>query len=139
MVKVAGVGIGSDSCEVDSTMVVGGGCKSWLIGAKSVEMDLKPQKATVTGLVEAKKVLKAAQSSGKKGELWWHNPLVKSVSYGVPHSMVAHPYAAGVYDRKAPPNFVRATTDPAVAHLIPVEEQSSLMFSDENPNACNIM
>ncbi|KAK4341421.1 hypothetical protein RND71_039922 [Anisodus tanguticus] len=98
-------------------------------GAKSVEVDLKQQKATVTGFVEPKKVLKAAQATGKKCELWPY----------VPYSMVAHPYATGVYDKKAPPNFVRATTDPAVAHLNPVEEQYSLMFSDENPNACNIM
>lgn len=100
-----------------------------LIGAKSVDVDLKQQKATVTGFVEPKKVLKAAQSTGKKCEIWPY----------VPYSMVAHPYAAGVYDKKAPPNFVRATADPAVAHLNPVEEQYSLMFSDENPNACNIM
>ncbi|TMW84543.1 hypothetical protein EJD97_024956 [Solanum chilense] len=98
-------------------------------GAKSVDVDLKQQKATVTGFVEPKKVLKAAKSTGKKCEIWPY----------VPYSMVAHPYAAGVYDKKAPPNFVRATTDPSVAHLNPVEEQYSLMFSDENPNACNIM
>lgn len=94
-----------------------------------MDVDLKQQKATVTGFVEPKKVLKAAKSTGKKCEIWPY----------VPYSMVAHPYAAGVYDKKAPPNFVRATTDPSVAHLNPVEEQYSLMFSDENPNACNIM
>ncbi|XP_009782213.1 heavy metal-associated isoprenylated plant protein 24 [Nicotiana tabacum] len=98
-------------------------------GAKSVDVDLKLQKATVTGFVEPKKVLKAAQATGKKCELWPY----------VPYSMVAHPYVAGVYDKKAPPNFVRATNDPAIAHLNPVEEQYTLMFSDENPNACSIM
>ncbi|KAL1561537.1 Heavy metal-associated isoprenylated plant protein 24 [Salvia divinorum] len=98
-------------------------------GAKSVDVDLKQQKATVYGYVDAKKVLAAAKSTGKKAEPWPY----------VPYTMVAHPYVAGVYDKKAPPNFVRATTDPEVAGLNPVEEQYTLMFSDENPNACSIM
>ncbi|KAK4434163.1 Heavy metal-associated isoprenylated plant protein 24 [Sesamum alatum] len=98
-------------------------------GAKSVDVDLKQQKATVYGYVDAKKVLKAAQATGKKVEPWPY----------VPYTMVAHPYVAGVYDKKAPPNFVRATNDPAVVALNPVEEQYTLMFSDENPNACSIM
>ncbi|KAK6130634.1 hypothetical protein DH2020_035609 [Rehmannia glutinosa] len=98
-------------------------------GAKSVDVDLKQQKATVYGYVDAKKVLEAAKSTGKKAEPWPY----------VPYTMIAHPYVAGVYDKKAPPNFVRATNDPAVATLNPVEEQYTLMFSDENPNACSIM
>ncbi|XP_031119626.1 heavy metal-associated isoprenylated plant protein 24 [Ipomoea triloba] len=98
-------------------------------GAKSVDVDLKQQKATVTGFVDAKKVMKAAKSTGKKCEPWPY----------VPYAMVAHPYVAGVYDKKAPPNFVRATNDPAIANLNPMEEQFTLMFSDENPNACSIM
>ncbi|KAG6422961.1 hypothetical protein SASPL_113344 [Salvia splendens] len=98
-------------------------------GAKSVDVDLKQQKATVYGYVDAKKVLAAAKSTRKKAEPWPY----------VPYTMVAHPYVAGVYDKKAPPNFVRATTDPEVAGLNPVEEQYTLMFSDENPNACSIM
>lgn len=92
-------------------------------------MDMKQQKATVYGFVDAKKVLEAAKSTGKKAEPWPY----------VPYTMVAHPYVAGVYDKKAPPNFVRATTDPEVVALNPVEEQYTLMFSDENPNACSIM
>ncbi|PIN02451.1 Copper chaperone [Handroanthus impetiginosus] len=98
-------------------------------GAKSVDVDMKQQKATVHGYVDAKKVLKAAKETKKKVEPWPY----------VPYTMVAHPYVAGVYDKKAPPNFVRATTDPAVANLDPVEEQYTLMFSDENPNACSVM
>ncbi|KAI3459996.1 hypothetical protein Pfo_016659 [Paulownia fortunei] len=98
-------------------------------GAKSVDVDLKQQKATVYGYVDAKNVLKAAQATGKKVEPWPY----------VPYTMIAHPYVAGVYDKKAPPNFVRATDDPAVVALNPMEEQYTLMFSDENPNACSIM
>ncbi|GER35977.1 heavy metal transport/detoxification superfamily protein [Striga asiatica] len=98
-------------------------------GAKSVDVDLKQQKATVYGYVEAKKVLAAAKSTGKKVEPWPY----------VPYTMVAHPYVAGVYDKKAPPNLVRATNDPEIVALNPVEEQYTLMFNDENPNACSIM
>ncbi|KAK3028835.1 hypothetical protein RJ639_037679 [Escallonia herrerae] len=102
---------------------------SSLKGVKSVDVDLKQQKATVTGFVEAKKVLKKAQSTGKKVEPWPY----------VPYNLVAHPYVAQVYDKKAPPGFVRKTEDPAIATLNPVEEQYTLMFSDENPNACSVM
>ncbi|KAL3619751.1 hypothetical protein CASFOL_034663 [Castilleja foliolosa] len=98
-------------------------------GAKSVDVDMKQHKATVYGCVEAKKVMEAAKSTGKKVELWPY----------VPYTTIAHPYVAGVYDKKAPPNFVRATNDPAVGALNPVEEQYGLMFNDENPNARSIM
>ncbi|GFP79036.1 heavy metal-associated isoprenylated plant protein 26 [Phtheirospermum japonicum] len=73
--------------------------------------------------------MEAAKSTGKKVEPWPY----------VPYTTIAHPYVAGVYDKKAPPNFVRATDDPAVVALNPVEEQYTLMFNDENPNACSIM
>ncbi|XP_015164701.1 heavy metal-associated isoprenylated plant protein 26-like [Solanum tuberosum] len=99
------------------------------MGCKTSGCGLKATESNSNRICGAKKVFKAAQSTGKKCEIWPY----------VPYSMVAHPYAAGVYDKKAPPNFVRATTDPSVAHLNPVEEQYSLMFSDENLNACNIM
>lgn len=98
-------------------------------GAKSVDVDLKQQKATVTGFIEQKKVLKAAKSTGKKVEPWPY----------VPYTLIAHPYVSGVYDKKAPPNTVRNTDEPGVATLNPVEEQYTLMFNDENPNACSIM
>ncbi|KAG8369239.1 hypothetical protein BUALT_Bualt15G0130900 [Buddleja alternifolia] len=98
-------------------------------GAKSVDVDMKQQKATVYGYVDAKNVMKAAKATGKKFEKWPY----------VPYTTVAHPYVAGVYDKKAPPNFVRATNDPTVVALNPVEEQFTLMFNDENPNACSIM
>ncbi|KAM7514610.1 hypothetical protein LguiA_004193 [Lonicera macranthoides] len=74
---------------------------------------MKQQKVTVKGYVEAKKVLKAAQSTKKKVELWPY----------VPFTMVAHPYVAPAYDKKAPPGFVRKSEDPAIATLSPVEEQ----------------
>lgn len=94
-----------------------------------MDVDWKQQKATVTGYVDAKKVLKKAESTGKKVEAWPY----------VPYTQVAHPYVAGVYDKKAPPGFVRKTNDPTVVDLNPTEEHYALMFSDENPNACSVM
>ncbi|XP_051123920.1 heavy metal-associated isoprenylated plant protein 24-like [Andrographis paniculata] len=99
-------------------------------GVKSVDIDLKEQKVSVYGFVDAKKVLKKAQSTGKKSEPWPY----------VPYELMAHPYAAGVYDKKAPANHVRGTDVPGIATLNPVEEKYALMFSDENPNAaCSLM
>lgn len=98
---------------------------SGLKGVKSVDVDMKQQKVTVTGYVEAKKVLAAAKSTKKKVEIWPY----------VPYTMVAHPYIAGAYDKKAPANFVRKVED----SMTPLEEQYTTMFSDENPEACSIM
>lgn len=98
-------------------------------GAKSVEVDLKQQKATVTGYVEPKKVLKAAQSTKKKVELWPY----------VPYNMVANPYVSQAYDKKAPPNMVRKVADTANISETTVDDGYIQMFSDENPNACTIM
>ncbi|PWA94104.1 heavy metal-associated isoprenylated plant protein 23 [Artemisia annua] len=102
---------------------------SSLKGVKTVDVDWKQQKATVTGYVDAKKVIKRAESTGKKVEAWPY----------VPYTQVAHPYVAGVYDKKAPSGFVRKTDDPTVVGLNPLEEHYALMFSDENPNACSVM
>ncbi|XP_059631437.1 heavy metal-associated isoprenylated plant protein 23-like [Cornus florida] len=102
---------------------------SSLKGVKSVDVNLKQQKASVTGNVDAKKVLKKAQSTKKKVELWPY----------VPYNLVAHPYVAPAYDKKAPPGYVRKTEDTAISSLSTVEEQYTTMFSDENPNACSIM
>ncbi|KAI3739557.1 hypothetical protein L2E82_29966 [Cichorium intybus] len=102
---------------------------SSLKGVTRVDVDWRQQKATVTGYVDAKKVVKRAETTGKKVEAWPY----------VPYTQVAHPYVAGVYDKKAPTGHVRKTDDPAVAGLNPVEEHYALMFSDENPNACSLM
>ncbi|GMH03957.1 hypothetical protein Nepgr_005796 [Nepenthes gracilis] len=102
---------------------------SGLKGVKSVEVDLKQQKVTVTGNVEEKKVLAAAKATKKAAEPWPY----------VPYNLVAHPYGAGAYDKKAPPNFVRSVEDAAVANMTPLEEQYTIMFSDDNPHACSIM
>ncbi|CAN1779270.1 Heavy metal-associated isoprenylated plant protein 24 [Linum perenne] len=98
-------------------------------GAKKVEVDMKQQKATVTGYVDPKKVLKAAQSTKKKVELWPY----------VPYNLVANPYVAQAYDKKAPPNHVRAVPATAIIDQTTVDDHYTTMFSEENPNACYIM
>lgn len=100
-------------------------------GVKSVDINRKQQRVTVTGYVDSNKVLKKAKSTGKKAEIWPY----------VPYSLVAQPYTAQVYDKKAPPGYVRNvefTTNTHTAYK-QQEDQYSNMFSDENPNACSIM
>ncbi|ONK73990.1 uncharacterized protein A4U43_C03F1660 [Asparagus officinalis] len=104
---------------------------SSMSGVKKVEINRKQQKATVTGYIEPNKVLKKAQSTGKKAEIWPY----------VPYNLVSHPYVAGAYDKKAPPGLVRnieSFTIPSQAYYRQ-EDQLTNMFSDENPNACSIM
>ncbi|XP_073047310.1 heavy metal-associated isoprenylated plant protein 23-like [Primulina eburnea] len=107
-----------DGCELKLKKAM-----SSLKGVKSVEINRKEQKVTVTGYADQNKVLKKAKSTGKKAEIWPY----------VPYNMVPQPYAPPAYDKKAPPGFVRkvdavTTDDPYVT-----------IFSDENPNACSIM
>ncbi|KAI4389430.1 hypothetical protein MLD38_001658 [Melastoma candidum] len=98
-------------------------------GAKSVEVDLKQQKVSVTGYVDAGKVLKAAQSTKKKVEPWPY----------VPYTLVANPYVSQAYDKKAPPNHVRAVPVTATITETTVDDSYTTMFSDENPNSCIVM
>ncbi|KAK4742076.1 hypothetical protein SAY87_000077 [Trapa incisa] len=98
-------------------------------GAKSVDVDLKQQKVTVTGYVDAKKVLAAALSTKKKVEPWPY----------VPYTLVANPYVSQAYDKKAPANHVRAVPDSVTITETTVDDHYTEMFSDENPNSCSIM
>lgn len=103
---------------------------SSLSGVHSVEINRKQQKVTVTGYVDANKVLKKAKSTGKKTEIWPY----------VPYNLVAQPYAAQSYDKKAPPGYVRKLENTAVnASVTRYEDPYTTMFSDDNPNACSIM
>ncbi|KAL7237031.1 hypothetical protein ACSBR1_020168 [Camellia fascicularis] len=102
-------------------------------GVKSVEVDPKQSKLTVVGYVEpAKVVARVAHRTGKKAELWPY----------VPYDVVAHPYAPGVYDKKAPHGYVRNVEDPQIAQLArasSTEVRYTTAFSDENPAACVVM
>lgn len=102
-------------------------------GVKSVEINRKHQKVSVSGYVEGHKVLKKAKSTGKKAEIWPY----------VPYNLVPQPYAAHAYDKKAPPGYVRKVENTAsTATMITKYNDQELyitMFSDDNPNACSIM
>ncbi|KAJ7945368.1 Heavy metal-associated isoprenylated plant protein [Quillaja saponaria] len=114
-----------DGCELKVKKAL-----SSLSGVKSVEINRKQQKVTVTGNVEASKVLKKAKSTGKKAEIWPY----------VPYSLVAQPYAVQAYDKKAPPGYVRNVETTATTGTVTRYEDPYInMFSDENPNACSIM
>ncbi|XP_009781991.1 heavy metal-associated isoprenylated plant protein 23-like [Nicotiana tabacum] len=114
-----------DGCELKVKKAL-----SSLSGVKSVEINRKQQKVTVTGYVEANKVLKKAKSTGKKSEIWPY----------VPYNLVAQPYAAAAYDKKAPPGYVRRVENPTIGTISTFEDPAYVtMFSDDNPNACSIM
>ncbi|KAM7275072.1 hypothetical protein ACFE04_016938 [Oxalis oulophora] len=105
---------------------------SSLSGVKSVEINRKQHKVTVTGYVEASKVLKKAKSTGKKAEIWPY----------VPYNLVAQPYMVGAYDKRAPPGYVRNLDNQNVSTATVTrydQDPYVSMFSDDNPNACSIM
>ncbi|KAL2498778.1 Heavy metal transport/detoxification superfamily protein [Abeliophyllum distichum] len=112
-----------DGCELKVKKAL-----SSLSGVKSVEINRKQQKVTITGYVEQSKVLKKAKSTGKKAEIWPY----------VPYNLVAQPYAIQAYDKKAPPGFVRKVDNPTTT-LTRYEDPYVTMFSDDNPNACSVM
>ncbi|XP_004302198.1 PREDICTED: heavy metal-associated isoprenylated plant protein 26 [Fragaria vesca subsp. vesca] len=114
-----------DGCELKVKKAL-----SSLSGVKSVEINRKQQKASVTGYVEPNKVLKKAKSTGKRAEIWPY----------VPYNLVAQPYMAPAYDKKAPPGYVRKVENTATTGTMTrYEDPYTAMFSDENPNACSIM
>lgn len=114
-----------DGCELKVKKTL-----SSLSGVKSVEINRKQQKVTVTGYVEPNKVLKKAKSTGKKAEIWPY----------VPYNLVAQPYVASAYDKRAPPGYVRRVENTAAtATMTKYEDPYITMFSDDNPNACSVM
>ncbi|KAH6767259.1 farnesylated protein 6 [Perilla frutescens var. hirtella] len=102
-------------------------------GVTSIEVSPKQSKLTVTGYVNPDKVVaRVAHRTGKKAELWPY----------VPYDVVQHPYAPGVYDRKAPAGYVRYSDDPHISQLAratSTEVRYTTAFSDENPAACAVM
>ncbi|XP_043713588.1 heavy metal-associated isoprenylated plant protein 26-like [Telopea speciosissima] len=118
-----------EGCEKKVEKAVSG-----MEGVTQVEIDRKHHKVTVTGYVDPKKVLRRVQhKTGKKVEFWPY----------VPYDVVAHPYAAGSYDKRAPPGYVKNTMEnpeaSKLARASTMEEKYSNTFSDENPNACSVM
>nr|ABK23213.1 unknown [Picea sitchensis] len=98
-------------------------------GVKSVDVSRKEQKVTVTGYVDANKVLKKVKATGKRAEVWPY----------VPYSLVAQPYTAQAYDKKAPAGYVRKVESHTFPNLNSTDEQYTTLFSEDNTNACTIM
>ncbi|CAL4998533.1 unnamed protein product [Urochloa decumbens] len=95
-------------------------------GVESVEINRKQQKVTVKGFVEPQRVLRRAQSTKKRVELW-------------PYVPYTNPYVAPpVYDKRAPAGHVRRV-DALIAPAAGREEDLSTIFSDDNPNGCSVM
>lgn len=98
-------------------------------GVKTVEVIRNQNRVTITGYVDANKVLKRVKSNtGKRAELWPY----------VPYNLVSYPYATQAYDKRAPAGFVRNVVQ---AVSVPNDPHHSItsLFSDDNPNACSIM
>ncbi|GLT35027.1 hypothetical protein SLA2020_095120 [Shorea laevis] len=101
---------------------------STMKGAKWVDVNRKQSRVTVSGYVEPNKVLKRVKSTGKTAEFWPY----------VPYDLVAYPYVAQAYDKKAPSGYVKNVVQ-ALPSPNATEEKYMTLFSDENPNACSIM
>ncbi|KAM3384167.1 hypothetical protein ACQJBY_008679 [Aegilops geniculata] len=101
-------------------------------GVRSVNINRKQQKVTVAGYVEPSKVLRKAQSTGKKAEIWPY----------VPYSQVSQPYVAGTYDKRAPAGYVRSQ-EPGYGNVSGQvsrqHDQLTDMFNDDNANSCAVM
>ena len=100
-----------------------------IVGVRSLEVDRKQLKVTVSGYVEANKVLKRVKRrTGKNAEFWPYKP----------YNLVYYPYAAQVYDKKAPAGYVR-NVDPTFSNPQQTDERYTSLFSDDNPEAWSIM
>ncbi|KAJ4974490.1 hypothetical protein NE237_007664 [Protea cynaroides] len=100
-------------------------------GVKSVDINRKQSRATISGYIEPNKVLKRVKNrTGKKAEFWPY----------VPYNLVYYPYVSQVYDKRAPAGFVRNVGQGGLPPgMNAPDEQFTSLFSDDNPNACSIM
>ncbi|CAN1758556.1 Heavy metal-associated isoprenylated plant protein 21 [Linum perenne] len=99
-----------------------------MAGVKTVEVIRKQNRVVVSGYVEPNRVLKRVKSTGKVAEFWPY----------VPQHLAYYPYAAGVYDKKAPAGYVRNVVQAFPSSHVPEENYVSF-FSDDNVHACSIM
>lgn len=99
------------------------------VGVKSVEVNRKQSRVTVSGYVEPNKVLKRVKSTGKRAEFWPY----------IPQHLVYYPYVSGAYDKRAPAGYVRNVVQAFPASSNAPEENFVSLFSDDNVNACSIM
>nr|GFC67456.1 heavy metal-associated isoprenylated plant protein 21-like [Tanacetum cinerariifolium] len=97
-------------------------------GVKTVDVNRKQSRVTVSGYVEPNKVLKRVKSTGKRAEFWPY----------IPYNLVSYPYVNQAYDKRAPAGFVKNVVQ-AVSAPNATDERITYLFSDDNPNACSIM
>lgn len=101
-----------------------------VVGVRTVDVNRKQHRVTVSGFVDPNKVLKRVKSTGKRAEFWPY----------IPYNLVQQPYVAQVYDKKAPAGFVRNVTHhQTVLMHNAADEGITHLFSDDNPNACSVM
>ncbi|CAL5366469.1 unnamed protein product [Camellia sinensis] len=99
-------------------------------GVKSVDLNRKQSRVTVSGFVDPNKVLKKVKRTGKRAEFWPY----------IPYNVAYYPHASQVYDKRAPAGFVRNVAQTvSAAGPNPPEERLTSLFSDDNPNACSVM
>ncbi|KAK6152848.1 hypothetical protein DH2020_012487 [Rehmannia glutinosa] len=96
-------------------------------GVKTVEVNRKQSRVTVSGFVDPNKVLKRVTNTGKRAEFWPY----------IPYNRVQNPHISQVYDKKAPAGYVKNVQTVPMANA--TEETITYLFSDDNPNACSIM
>lgn len=96
-----------------------------------MEINRKQSRVTVSGYVDANKVLNRIKRTGKKRAEFWPY---------VPQHIVHYPFASGVYDKRAPAGYVRNVVQAFSTGVSNApEEQFMSVFSDDNVNACSIM
>nr|XP_043633938.1 heavy metal-associated isoprenylated plant protein 21-like [Erigeron canadensis] len=100
----------------------------YMKGVKTVEVNRKQSKVTVSGNVDPNKVLKNVKNTGKTAIFWPY----------IPYNLVTYPYITQAYDKRAPAGHVKNVAQ-AVAVPNTADEQMAHLFSDDNPNACSIM
>ncbi|TXG69979.1 hypothetical protein EZV62_004914 [Acer yangbiense] len=97
-------------------------------GVKTVDVNRKQSRVTVSGFVDPNNVLRRVKSTGKRAEFWPY----------IPQHLVYYPYVSGAYDKRAPSGFVRNVVQAYPASNAPEDNYVSV-FSDDNVNACSIM
>ncbi|WOL08234.1 heavy metal-associated isoprenylated plant protein 20-like [Canna indica] len=125
-----------------------------LHGVHDVDIDMERQKVTVMGWVDQKKALKAVRRTGRRAVLWPYPMNAEEAMYNqeyyhpqhvadapahhrhlifdaVPHS---YNYRKHGYDDSSLYGYYQ---NPPHSHII--DERASMMFNDDNPNACSIM
>ncbi|MCO5603899.1 hypothetical protein L7F22_058053 [Adiantum nelumboides] len=123
---------------------------SKLKGVENVEVDFEQQKVTVIGFVDQMKVLKRIRKSGKAAEFWnpsqQENYLLDYVYTPFAFQRTYNYHTHGFNSSGTFPPHYYASSTYHHDYLSDEDEgpsmtsyNTSTMFSEDNPNACNIM